>query len=97
MSEILARKFHESYERLAPAFGYDTRNETRTFDPHSANGRLMIAVCAEVVGCVEGLERERDKWRECAELFVNSLCRPKGDSPTAKAFAEFERLKGETK
>jgi hypothetical protein len=27
----------------------------------------MIAVCAEVVGCVEGLERERDKWRECAE------------------------------
>lgn len=43
------------------------------------------------------LKRERDQWRECAELFVNSLCRPKGDNPTAKAFAEFDRLKGETK
>jgi hypothetical protein len=38
-----------------------------------------------------------DQWRECAELFVNSLCRPKGDNPTAKAFAEFDRLKGQTK
>ena len=43
------------------------------------------------------LRKERNQWRECAELFVNSLCRPKGDNPTAKAFAEFDRLKGETK
>jgi hypothetical protein len=43
------------------------------------------------------LKRERDQWRECAELFVNSLCRPKGDNPTAKAFAEFDRLKEESK
>jgi len=38
-----------------------------------------------------------DQWRACAELFVNSLCRPKGDNPTAKAFAEFDRLKGREK
>jgi hypothetical protein len=31
-------------------------------------------------------EAERDQWRECAELFANSLCRPNGDNPTAKAF-----------
>lgn len=45
----LARKFHEAYERLAPQFGYETRQETRAFDPKSANGRLMVAVCAELL------------------------------------------------
>lgn len=45
-AEAMARRFHEAYERLAPEFGYTTREETREFDPESANGRLMIAVCA---------------------------------------------------
>ena len=44
----LARRFHEAYERLAPQFGYETRGDTRAFDPDSPNGRLMIAVCDEV-------------------------------------------------
>src|SRR5690606_30523011 len=26
--EALARRFHETYERLAPSFGYETRTET---------------------------------------------------------------------
>lgn len=46
--EALARRFHEAYERLAPSFGYETRTETRQFDPTTPNGRLMIAVCGEV-------------------------------------------------
>lgn len=55
-----ARRFHEIYERLAPQFGYTTREDTRAFDPESSNGKLMIAVCAElsrpveVAGDVEG-------------------------------------------
>jgi hypothetical protein len=28
-AELLARTFHESYERLAPSFGYDTRDDSR--------------------------------------------------------------------
>ena len=44
----VARRFHETYERLAPSFGYETRHETRVFDPESPNGKLMIAVCAEI-------------------------------------------------
>ena len=44
----LAIKFHEAYERLAPQFGYETRNDTKDFDPNSPNGQLMIAVCGEV-------------------------------------------------
>lgn len=45
----LAQMFHEAYERLAPSFGYETRAETRTFDQNSNNGKLMIAVCAEII------------------------------------------------
>lgn len=45
----LAIQFHETYERLAPEFGYATREDTREFDPESANGKLMIAVCAELI------------------------------------------------
>ena len=45
----LAKLFHETYERMAPAFGYTTRPETREFDDGSPNGRLMVAVCGEVL------------------------------------------------
>ena len=48
-AEDLAVRFHETYERLAPSFGYETRKETRAFDPTTPNGRLMIAVCAELI------------------------------------------------
>jgi len=47
-NETLARIFHKAYERLAPQFGYETRRDTREFDPSTPNGRLMIAVCGEV-------------------------------------------------
>lgn len=47
--ETLARVFHDTYERLAPSHGYTTREDTREFDPDSANGRLMIAVCGHVL------------------------------------------------
>jgi len=49
MSEELARLFHDTYERLAPEYGYNTREDTKQFDPESANGKLMIAVCSEVM------------------------------------------------
>ena len=45
----LAKLFHETYERLAPGHGYITRPETRIFDPMTPNGRLMVAVAAEVL------------------------------------------------
>ena len=45
----LARVFHDTYERLAPEFGYTTRKSTRKFDPHSSNGQLMVAVCKEIL------------------------------------------------
>lgn len=47
--EKWARRFHESYERLAPDYGYETRTETREFNPQSANGKLMRAVVSDVL------------------------------------------------
>jgi hypothetical protein len=51
-NEELARFFHDTYERLAPAFGYSTREDTKNFDPESLNGRLMIAVCEEILAAM---------------------------------------------
>lgn len=69
--EQLARKFHETYERLSPAFGYTTRQETRQFDPTSPNGKLMIAVCeamradlAAADADAEAHEKEIAIWAE---------------------------------
>ena len=47
--EELAILFHDTYEKLAPEHGYETRNDTRLFDPNTPNGKLMIAVCDEVM------------------------------------------------
>lgn len=48
-SAELALLFHNTYERLAPSFGYETRQDTKEFDFKSNNGRLMVAVCSEVI------------------------------------------------
>lgn len=45
----LAILFHDTYERLAPQFGYETRPATRKFSPSSPNGQLMRAVCEELL------------------------------------------------
>ncbi len=44
----LAKQFHDAYEKLAPSFGYETRHDTKQFDPETPNGKLMAAVCREV-------------------------------------------------
>lgn len=55
----LAREFHNLYEEFAPKFGYETRKETKEFDPTSPNGRLMAYVCYELVSQAKAEERER--------------------------------------
>ena len=61
-AEELAELFHDLYERLAPAFGYETRRQTAV--PWSAvpaqNKQLMIAVSQEILQRLfpaEGAER----------------------------------------
>ncbi len=45
----VAELFHDTYERLAPQFGYETRDDTKKFDPTTPNGQLMAAVCEKVL------------------------------------------------
>lgn len=49
-SEALARRFHDSYERLAPLYGYETRPESATSweNVPPTNRALMIAVADEL-------------------------------------------------
>lgn len=51
-AQRLATEFHEIYERLAPIFGYETRPDTKQFDPNSKNGKLMIAVCGNILAAL---------------------------------------------
>ena len=53
----LAILFHETYERLAPSFGYETRDDTKKFDETSKNGRLMVAVCGEVLSALKAAQQ----------------------------------------
>jgi hypothetical protein len=45
----LALLFHNTYEKLAPSFGYETRADTKSFETTTPNGMLMIAVCKEII------------------------------------------------
>jgi hypothetical protein len=76
----LAILFHDTYERLAPSYGY----ETRRFDADSQNGRLMIATCAAILERLEMTkgelrekhgtpeEFERAVWEAHSQLFVTT-------------------------
>lgn len=51
-AEALAQRFHETYELLAPAFGYATREASAKpwRQVPVRNRRLMIAVAQELIG-----------------------------------------------
>lgn len=54
-AEDLARLFHATYERLAPRYGYRTREESAVpwEQVPEQNRALMVAVCAELLGVAE--------------------------------------------
>lgn len=51
-ADDLARRFHETYERLAPSFGYETRRASAVpwEEVPEQNRALMTAVAAELLG-----------------------------------------------
>ncbi len=62
--EHMAELFHETYERLAPSYGYETRPESRKpWEELPENLReLMTAVCAELASAYEE-DLEQRKYR----------------------------------
>jgi hypothetical protein len=81
--EALARLFHDTYERLAPDFGYETRPETRAFDPTTPNGRLMVAVCAQVLAVTsrpdDGIGEPPSAWAQANHRALDT--RPPTSTP----------------
>jgi len=68
-SAELALLFHNTYERLAPSFGYETRQDTKEFDFKSNNGRLMLAVCSEVIKWQQEQDKNKYSEEDLAEAF----------------------------
>lgn len=65
--------FHNTYEGLAPKFGYETRKDTKAFDTKSQNGQLMIATCKAVVS--HFLTRQRTELlEEIKKLKIKGTC-----------------------
>ena len=60
----LAKLFHGTYERLAPAFGYKTRKESRKkwYDVPEKNRKLMIAVAEHILA---ELEKQPEPCKTC--------------------------------
>jgi hypothetical protein len=56
-AEALARRFHEAYERLAPQFGYETREASAKpwAEVPENNRQLMTAVCAELLARADAI------------------------------------------
>ncbi len=54
--EVLAHLFHDTYERLAPEHGYETRPDSAVAweAVPERNRKLMIATCAVVLAELEG-------------------------------------------
>ena len=45
----ITKKFHNTYEKLASAYTYETIDDTKVFDINSNNGKLMYATVNEIV------------------------------------------------
>lgn len=64
-AEDWARTFHETYEFLAPSFGYETRKESAVEwkDVPEKNRKLMTAVCKLIISTAikDVLLKERER------------------------------------
>lgn len=96
--EKIAFLFHNTYEGLAPKFGYETRKDTKEFDPESNNGKLMIVTCKTVIS--KTLQQQREEIIKEIEGIVDLMWDKKETDKNRysvgwnSALAEFEaRLK----
>ena len=64
----LAILFHNTYERLAPSFGYETRLDTKSFETNTPNGMLMIAVCKEIIKW-----QEQKMHKQIKEMYLKGI------------------------
>ena len=75
--ENYAKQFHDLYERYAPDFGYETRKDTKQFDPETPNGRLMTKVCNEVIS--QALQKRDEVWQKYVMLTLEKCVTAKSE------------------
>lgn len=80
--EKWARLFHDIYETLAPAYGYETREDTKEFDPDSKNGKFMIAECNFVID--QAIEARDKKILEMIKKKILEMIKKKIDDIYSK-------------
>ena len=80
----IALQFHNTYEELAPKFGYETRKDTRELDFNSENGQLMYATVQKVVKpIIEKLEKAEEENENLVlsvlnnKKYIDNECIPK--------------------
>jgi hypothetical protein len=93
----LALVFHNTYEKLAPSFGYETRQDTKEFDFKSNNGRLMVAVCSEIIKWQQEQDKNKYSEEDIKEAFyqgwVLSGARVSFKEAISKWFKQFKKNK----
>ena len=64
----IIKKFHNTYEKLASEYTYETREDTKAFDINSNNGKLMYATVNEIVSPIL---KENKKYKEVIDKLKN--------------------------
>ena len=82
----LAILFHNTYERLAPSFGYETRVDTKLFETTTPNGMLMIAVCKEII---KWQQERMYSEEELREAFNKGMTFERGEYQSENTYNEF--------
>lgn len=75
--EQLAKLFHDTYERLAPSFGYETRKESAVpWEQVPENNRkLMITVAAKIIDTARSRERHHHHHISWLQKLFRWICR----------------------
>lgn len=76
----ITKKFHDTYEKLASEYTYETREDTKVFDINSNNGKLMYATVNEIVSPIlkaskkqkEVIDRILNETKETRNILNNN-------------------------
>lgn len=67
----ITKKFHDTYEKLASEYAYETREDTKVFDINSNNGKLMYATVNEIVSPIlEENKRLKEQLQNISNEFL---------------------------
>lgn len=68
----ITKKIHDTYEKLASEYTYETREDTKVFDINSNNGKLMYATVNEIVSPIlKASKKQKEVIDKAIELLNN--------------------------